>query len=73
MYALLEYLTLGLIPGFILLDFVLRARKYDTARWWRVRATLVTVAIFFFTGEVAYLWGNLFGDCLLYTSPSPRD
>lgn len=66
MFELLEYLTLGLIPGFILLDFVLRARKYETARWWRLRATLVTVGIFFFTGEVAYLWGNLFGDFHLF-------
>lgn len=66
MYELLEYLTLAMIPGFILLDFVLRARKYERARWWRVRATLVTIAIFFFTGEIAYLWGSVAGNFHLF-------
>jgi sterol desaturase/sphingolipid hydroxylase (fatty acid hydroxylase superfamily) len=62
MYELLEYATLALIPGFILLDLLWRSRRYETTRFWRARATLVTVAIFFFTGYVAAFWGTLLGD-----------
>lgn len=53
----LELITLALIPGFILLDLIYRARKYARPRFWRLRALAVTVAIFFFTGEIAALWG----------------
>jgi len=59
MYEYLEYLTLALIPGFILFDLVYRSRRYETARFWRIRAVAVTVGIFFFTGWVAGLWGTL--------------
>ena len=62
MYEYLELTTLALIPGFLLLDFLIQKRNYTKARYWRARALLVTVAIFFFTGEVAALWGKLFGD-----------
>lgn len=54
----LELLTLALIPGFILLDLVWRKRRYDTTRFWRLRALAVTVGIFFFTTEVAIFWGT---------------
>ncbi len=60
MYEYLGYLTLALIPGFILLDLVYRKRRYDTPRFWRLRALAVTVGIFFFTSWVAGLWGTLF-------------
>ena len=62
MYQLLENLTLALIPGFLLLDFIIQKRKYTRSRHWRARGLLVTVAIFFFTGEVAAFWGGVFGD-----------
>jgi sterol desaturase/sphingolipid hydroxylase (fatty acid hydroxylase superfamily) len=62
----IEPLTLALIPGFLLLDFVIQRRHYDKTRHWRLRAALVTVAIFFFSGEVALFWGNLFGDAHLF-------
>lgn len=62
MFEILEYITLALIPGFILLDYVIQARRYDKPRLWRTRALLVTVAIFIFTGEIATLWGNLLAD-----------
>ena len=62
MNEILEYITLALIPGFILLDFVTHARNYDKTRFWRFRALLVTVAIFIFTGEIAALWGMVLGD-----------
>jgi sterol desaturase/sphingolipid hydroxylase (fatty acid hydroxylase superfamily) len=60
MYEYLGYLTLALIPGFIVLDLFLRRRRYEAPRFWRIRALAVTVAIFFFTGWVAGLWGTLF-------------
>jgi len=62
MTDLLQSITLALIPGFLLLDFVIQRRSYDKTRHWRVRGALVTVAIFFFSGEVAAFWGNLLGD-----------
>lgn len=61
MIELLEYLTLALIPGFLLADFPVQRRRYNKTRRWRVRGALVTLAIFLFTGEVATFWGNLFG------------
>jgi hypothetical protein len=57
MYDVLGYLTLALIPAFILLDLVHRHRRFETPRFWRLRALVVTVGIFFFTGWVAGLWG----------------
>ena len=43
MWTTIEYLGLALIPGFILLDLVVRSRSFETPRLWRVRATVVTV------------------------------
>jgi sterol desaturase/sphingolipid hydroxylase (fatty acid hydroxylase superfamily) len=60
MYDVLGYLTLALIPGFILLDLVYRARRYEPARYWKTRALAVTVGIFFFTSWIGELWGKLF-------------
>lgn len=62
MIELLERITLALIPGFLILDFLIQRRRYSKTRYWRARAALVTLAIFLFTGEVAMFWGNLFGD-----------
>jgi sterol desaturase/sphingolipid hydroxylase (fatty acid hydroxylase superfamily) len=59
MYEYLEYLTLALIPGFILLDLVWRQRRYQAPRLWRLRALLVSAGIFFFTTGVAGVWGSL--------------
>lgn len=59
MYEILGYLTLALIPGFILLDLIYRERRYQTPRHWRLYALAVTVGIFFFTGWIAGLWGTL--------------
>lgn len=62
MFDYLEMLTLALIPGFLLLDLAIQKRKYHKTRHWRARGLLVTVAIFFFTGEVAVFWAKVFGD-----------
>jgi sterol desaturase/sphingolipid hydroxylase (fatty acid hydroxylase superfamily) len=55
-----------LIPAFLLLDFVVQRRRYQKPRFWRFRALAVTVAIFFFSGEVAMLWGRVLGDFHLF-------
>lgn len=68
MYDYLEVLTLALIPGFLALDYLVQKRSYRKSRHWRLRGLLVTVAIFFFTGEVAAIWGNVFGDFHLLDS-----
>jgi sterol desaturase/sphingolipid hydroxylase (fatty acid hydroxylase superfamily) len=62
MYELLETATQALIPGFILLDLIWRARHYGRTRFWRIRALLVTVGIFFFSTYVATAWATLLGD-----------
>jgi sterol desaturase/sphingolipid hydroxylase (fatty acid hydroxylase superfamily) len=66
MYDYLEIITLALIPGFLLLDLVVHKRRYAKPRHWRLRGLLVTVAIFFFTGEVAAAWGRLYGEFHLF-------
>jgi len=66
MIDLIEPITLALIPGFLLLDFIIRRRHYETTRHWRLRGALVTAAVFFLTGEVAAFWGGLFGDTHLF-------
>jgi sterol desaturase/sphingolipid hydroxylase (fatty acid hydroxylase superfamily) len=66
MYDALGYLTLALIPGFILLDLIYRARRYEAARHWRLRAVAVTVGIFFFTTWIGELWGRLFDGASLF-------
>jgi len=62
----IEPITLALIPGFLLLDFIVQRRRYEKTRNWRLRGALVTVAIFFWSGEVAMFWGNVFGDFHLF-------
>ena len=62
MMDLLGYLTIALIPGLIVVDWAIRGRHHDSTRFWRLRATLVTVATFYIAGYVAVFWGTLFGD-----------
>lgn len=62
MWDLLGYLTIGLIPGAIVLDWLIRGRRHDSTRFWRVRATLVTVATFYISVYVAVFWGTVLGD-----------
>lgn len=66
MYDILGYLTLALIPAFILLDLVHRHRHFETPRFWRLRALVVTVGIFVITSWVAGLWGELFAGISLF-------
>ena len=65
MWDLIGYLTIGLIPGLIVIDWAIRGRKHDSTRFWRVRATLVTIATFYLAGYVAVFGGAVLGDCHL--------
>jgi sterol desaturase/sphingolipid hydroxylase (fatty acid hydroxylase superfamily) len=58
----LQPLTIALIPALIVIDWAIRGRRHDSTRFWRVRATLVTIATFYFAGYVAVFWGTFLGD-----------
>lgn len=62
MWDLIGYLTIGLIPGMIVVDWVVRGRKHDSTKYWRIRATVVTIAAFYIAGYVAVFWGTVLGD-----------
>ena len=66
MIGLIEAITLALIPGFLLLDFVVQKRKFNKTKHWRLRGFLVSAAIILFSGEVALFWGKIFGDFHLF-------
>ena len=55
MFQYLEPLTIGLIPTLIVIDWAIRGRKHDSTRFWRIRATAVTAAVFYIAGYVALL------------------
>ncbi|MGD2128446.1 MAG: sterol desaturase family protein [Lysobacterales bacterium] len=58
--------TIGLIPAFILLDRAVRGRSHDSTKFWRLRATIVTVVTFVSAGLIAGFWGTLIGDRHLF-------
>ena len=66
MIEILTYLTIGLIPGLILVDWAIRGRRHDSTRFWRLRATVVTIATFYIAGYVATFWATLLGDWHLF-------
>lgn len=66
MVEILEWSALGLIPAFLLLDFVIQARRYDKPQGWRLRGFVVSAAIVVFSGEVAAFWGTLLGGFSLF-------
>ena len=59
MWGTIEYLGLALIPGFIALDLVSRARNFETPKVWRVQALAVTVLTFALSLAVTIFWGAL--------------
>ena len=63
---LLGYLTIGLIPGIILVDWAIRGRKTAATHFWRIRATIVTIATFYLAGYAAVFWATLLGDFHLF-------
>lgn len=56
----LELITLGILPAFLLLDLVHRARPQPVARGWRVRALVVTGFNFALSLAVGFAWAEVF-------------
>jgi sterol desaturase/sphingolipid hydroxylase (fatty acid hydroxylase superfamily) len=61
MYDILEWATLALIPLFMAGDLVFRARHFAKPRFWRLRATLVTVLTVGIATFVALAWATILG------------
>lgn len=59
------WVTLALLPLFLLLDLVHRARRWSTPRLWRVRALAVTVVAFVLSFAVPMIWARVFGSWTL--------
>jgi sterol desaturase/sphingolipid hydroxylase (fatty acid hydroxylase superfamily) len=55
----LEIATLAVLPVFLALDFVLRARRYETPSYWRLRTFAVSAVIFWFAMQLGLAWGAL--------------
>lgn len=58
----LELVTLATLPFFLLLDLLYRARRFQTPRWWRLRALAVTAFNFGFALVIANFWAGVFGE-----------
>ena len=54
----LELLTLLCLPAFLLLDLVYRSQAYSATRFWRLRAFVVSAAVFYLSIQVATFWGT---------------
>jgi sterol desaturase/sphingolipid hydroxylase (fatty acid hydroxylase superfamily) len=55
----LEIATFAVLPVFLILDFIVRARRYETPNFWRLRTLAVSAFIFWFALELGLLWGKL--------------
>ncbi len=62
----IEILTLSLIPAFLLLDLVHRAKPYATDRAWRTRALIVGGLNFGLSLVFAAMWASVFGETHLF-------
>lgn len=57
MSEVLTWFAFLVLPAFIVLDLVVRARRYTTPRGWRLRALVVSAGVFFLSLKVGELWG----------------
>lgn len=60
MATYLEWFGLLVLPAFLLLDLVHRARRFRTPRGWRALGLAVTVGAFALSMFVAGFWGSVF-------------
>lgn len=67
---LLTWITLALLPAFLMMDLLKRKRRYSVTVDWRIRAFVVTVINFLFTMQVGTWWGMLFGEAHLVDGSS---
>jgi sterol desaturase/sphingolipid hydroxylase (fatty acid hydroxylase superfamily) len=62
----LTWAGLACLPMFIALDFVYRARRFDTPRFWRLRALAVTVLAVALSFAVPMAWASVLGQWSLF-------
>jgi sterol desaturase/sphingolipid hydroxylase (fatty acid hydroxylase superfamily) len=58
--AAIEWITLAILPAFLGLDLIRRSRRFDAPRWWRLRATVVSVLTLGLSIGVALFWASVF-------------
>ncbi|HEX7152980.1 MAG TPA: sterol desaturase family protein [Thermoanaerobaculia bacterium] len=63
---LATWASLACLPLFLLLDFVHRARRFETPRFWRLRAFGVTAFSFVLSMAVPLAWAKVVGDRTLF-------
>src|SRR5262245_50053058 len=61
-----EVVGLLVLPVFLLLDLFWRDRVFITPKFWRGRASLVTIANFYLAGYVAMFWSWVFAGKSLF-------
>jgi sterol desaturase/sphingolipid hydroxylase (fatty acid hydroxylase superfamily) len=66
MAGIIEYVGLACLPGFILLDLIVRRRSFSTTKLWRLRATVVTTLTFALSIAVTLFWGNVLDGISLF-------
>ena len=59
MLSILEWIAIGVIPFFMLLDLVVGPRRFKTSRFWRLRGLAVTVATFYISLYVSLFWAKV--------------
>jgi sterol desaturase/sphingolipid hydroxylase (fatty acid hydroxylase superfamily) len=60
-----ELAGLACIPLFLVLDLVVRHRKFDAPRFWKLKGFVATVLTFALSMAIAIGWGNLVGEYTL--------
>jgi sterol desaturase/sphingolipid hydroxylase (fatty acid hydroxylase superfamily) len=67
---LATWAALGTLPAFLVLDLVYRARRFQTPRFWRLRAFVVSALMFMLSLVLPAWWGRLFGEYTLLSLAS---
>ena len=57
--AIAETVGLLAVPAFLLLDLVVRHRRFDAPRFWRLQALVVSIAMFAVSVAATLAWGTL--------------
>jgi len=69
---LADYYSLLFLAPFLALELVWRARRYDAPRGWRLRALVVSLAMFGLSLGVGRAWGALLPQWSLVDGGTPQ-
>lgn len=61
MFEYLDLAALALIPGFMIVDLLHRARTYQTPRLWRLNGLLVSALTLYLSFQIPKVWDALLG------------